>query len=192
MQHSIHYTLTDEAPFLATFSFLPIAQAICSKADVPLKTVDISLAGRILSKFSDILPDDKKAPDGLANLGKIVKEPWANIIKLPNISASVPQLKAAIKELQKQGYPLPDYPENPKNATEKEIRKKYDTIKGSAVNPVLREGNSLRLGPTGSEGICKAKPTQYGLMVCGFQNPCGNHEQRRFPAQRTICYNRQG
>jgi isocitrate dehydrogenase len=167
MQNPIHYTLTDEAPFLATFSFLSIAQAICSKADVPLKTVDISLASRILAKFSDILPGDKKVPDGLANLGKIVKGPGANIIKLPNISASVPQIKAAIKELQEKGYPLPDYPENPKNETEKEIQKKYDSVKGSAVNPVLREGNSLRFAPRAVKEYARQNPHNMGSWSAG-------------------------
>jgi isocitrate dehydrogenase len=162
MQNTIIYTLTDEAPFLATFSFLPIVQTFCSKAGVPLETVDISLAGRILARFSDILPEDQKVPDDLSILGKLVKEPWANIIKLPNISASIPQLNSAIKELQKQGYPLPDYPENPENETEIEIRKKYDTIKGSAVNPLLREGNSLRLAPRAVKEYARQNPHSMG------------------------------
>src|SRR5579885_1653604 len=140
----IIYTLTDEAPALATYSFLPIINAFSKAAGVTVELRDISLAGRILAVFPEYLTSEQKQSDDLAELGELAKRPEANIIKLPNISASVPQLKATIKELQSQGYKIPDYPENPKDEKEKEIKARYDRVKGSAVNPVLREGNSDR------------------------------------------------
>ena len=143
-QETIIYTQTDEAPALATYSFLPIVQAFTKPSGVNVETRDISLADRIFAQFPDLLNDDQKTDDALAELGALAKTPEANIIKLPNISASVPQLVGAIKELQSQGFALPDYPEAPATDAEKEIRAKYDGIKGSAVNPVLREGNSDR------------------------------------------------
>ena len=143
----IIYTYTDEAPMLATASLLPIVQAFASTAGVELETRDISLAGRIVSVFNDRLPKDQQTNDALAELGELVKDDDANVIKLPNISASVPQLKAAIKELQADGYDLPDYPDEPKTEDEKDARARYDKVKGSAVNPVLREGNSDRRAP---------------------------------------------
>src|SRR5690606_35301001 len=143
----ILYTLTDEAPFLATASLLPIVQAFAGAAGIAVETRDISLSGRILSQFPDLLAPDQRVPDDLAELGELAKTPEANIIKLPNISASVPQLKAAIRELQSQGYPLPDYPDEPKNDAERDVQARYDRTKGSAVNPVLREGNSDRRAP---------------------------------------------
>ena len=140
----ILYTYTDEAPALATYSLLPIVQAFTRAAGVVVETRDISLAGRILASFPDKLPPDKRCTDDLAELGEVAKTPGANIIKLPNISASVPQLQAAIRELQQHGYPVPDYPEDPKTEPEKHIKAKYAKVLGSAVNPVLREGNSDR------------------------------------------------
>jgi isocitrate dehydrogenase len=143
----IIYTITDEAPALATRSFLPIVKAFVEPSGIQIDTKDISLAARILASFSDFLTDDQKVEDALAQLGDLVKLPEANVIKLPNISASIPQLKAALKELQAKGYQLPNYPDDPENADEKSIKSRYDKIKGSAVNPVLREGNSDRRAP---------------------------------------------
>ncbi|MEO0765856.1 MAG: NADP-dependent isocitrate dehydrogenase, partial [Pseudomonadota bacterium] len=140
----IIYTKVDEAPELASGSFLPIIQKFAAAAGVSVGTKDISLAGRILATFPESLTEAQRQSDDLAELGQLVKTPEANVIKLPNISASVPQLVGAITELQSQGYALPDYPEAPETAEEKAIRAKYDGIKGSAVNPVLREGNSDR------------------------------------------------
>ncbi|MCW8987345.1 MAG: NADP-dependent isocitrate dehydrogenase, partial [Gammaproteobacteria bacterium] len=140
----IFYTVTDEAPALATQSFLPIVQAFTKAADIDVETRDISLAARILANFPDKLAAEQKQPDALAELGELAKTPEANIIKLPNISASIPQLTAAIKELQEKGYDLPDYPEETKTEAEKEIKSRYAKVLGSAVNPVLREGNSDR------------------------------------------------
>ncbi|WP_286964749.1 NADP-dependent isocitrate dehydrogenase, partial [Flavobacterium sp. UBA4854] len=138
----IFYTLTDEAPLLATYSLLPIVQAFTATAGIEIETRDISLAGRILSNFPESLTDAQKTGDALAELGQLATQPEANIIKLPNISASVPQLKAAIAELQSHGYNVPNFPEDPQNDAEKEIKAKYAKVLGSAVNPVLREGNS--------------------------------------------------
>jgi isocitrate dehydrogenase len=143
----IIYTLTDEAPFLATQSLLPIIDAFTSTAGIAVETRDISLAGRIISLFPEALKESQRIADDLGELGQLANTPEANIIKLPNISASMPQLKAAIKELQQQGYALPDYPDEPKDAQEKDVRARYDKVKGSAVNPVLREGNSDRRAP---------------------------------------------
>src|SRR5579875_47762 len=140
----ITYTHTDEAPALATASFLPILRAFAAAADVEIELRDISLAGRILAQFPDRLSDDQRIADALAELGELAKTPEANIIKLPNISASVPELRAAIRELQEQGYAVPDYPAEPASDEERDIRARYDRVKGSAVNPVLREGNSDR------------------------------------------------
>ena len=143
----IIYTHTDEAPLLATYSFLPIIAAYAAKAGVDVETRDISLAGRIIALFPERLTDEQRIDDALAELGALATQPEANIIKLPNVSASVPQLKAAIAELQGQGYDLPDYPESPDNDEERDVRARYDKVKGSAVNPVLREGNSDRRAP---------------------------------------------
>jgi len=163
MQKSkIIYTKTDEAPALATYSFLPIVKAYTSAAQVSVETRDISLAGRILAHFSDILSDEQKVGDALAELGDLAKSPEANIIKLPNISASVPQLKATIKELQNQGYGLPDYPEDPTDDHEIKIKATYDKVKGSAVNPVLREGNSDRRAPKAVKNYAKQNPHSMG------------------------------
>ncbi|MCK5674753.1 MAG: NADP-dependent isocitrate dehydrogenase, partial [Spirochaetales bacterium] len=148
MNHKIIYTKTDEAPALATSSFLPIIRTFAKTANINIITKDISLSGRIISIFPEFLNDSQKISDDLAELGKLVKSPEANIIKLPNISASVSQLQAAIKELQGKGFKLPDYPESPMGGPDKEIKERYDRIKGSAVNPVLREGNSDRRAPS--------------------------------------------
>ena len=137
----IIYTRTDEAPLLATYSLKPIIEAFASTSGVAVETRDISLAARILSVFSDLLPENQRVDDALAELGELTKQPDANIIKLPNISASVPQLKAAISELQSHGYDLPAYPDEPETDEERDARSRYDSVKGSAVNPVLREGN---------------------------------------------------
>src|SRR5438477_6592863 len=143
----ILYTKTDEAPALATYSFLPIVKAFTKAAGVSVELRDISLAGRIIAAFPEHLTAQQRQSDDLAELGELAKTPDANIIKLPNISASIPQLKAAIKELQEQGYDLPDYPDSPSSDEEKDFRARYDKVKGSAVNPVLREGNSDRRAP---------------------------------------------
>ncbi|MBV7434619.1 NADP-dependent isocitrate dehydrogenase [Cardiobacteriaceae bacterium TAE3-ERU3] len=161
-QPTIIYTHTDEAPALATGSLLPVVKAFVSTAGINVETSDISLAGRILASFPDYLQEDQRQEDALAALGKLVKEPQANIIKLPNISASMPQLKAAIKELQDKGYALPDYPDSPKSDEEKDIRTRYDKIKGSAVNPVLREGNSDRRAPKAVKNFAKKYPHSMG------------------------------
>src|SRR2546426_2322095 len=158
----ILYTKTDEAPALATYSFLPIVKAFTKAAGVSVEMRDISLAGRILAVFPEYLTESQKQSDDLAELGRLAKAPEANIIKLPNISASIPQIKAAIKELQSQGYKVPDYPEDPKDDKEKEIKARYDKIKGSAVNPVLREGNSDRRAPLSVKQHAKKHPHKMG------------------------------
>jgi isocitrate dehydrogenase len=159
---TIIYTHTDEAPLLATYSFLPIIQAYAAKAGVDVETRDISLAGRIIAQFADVLSEEQRTDDALEELAQLTLRPEANIIKLPNISASVPQLKAAVKELQEQGYALPDYPEDPKTPEEQEIRARYDKVKGSAVNPVLREGNSDRRAPASVKAYARAHPHRMG------------------------------
>lgn len=161
----IIYTITDEAPALATHSLLPIIAAYTSAAGVDVETRDISLAGRVLANLSDFLPEDQKAADHLAELGDLAKTPEANIIKLPNISASVPQLIACIKELQSQGYKLPDYPAEPKTAEEESIKAAYDKVKGSAVNPVLREGNSDRRAAAAVKQYAKNNPHRMGAWA---------------------------
>lgn len=158
----IVYTLTDEAPMLATHSFLPVVQAFTKTADIEIVPKDISLAGRILANFSEYLKDDQKVEDALAELGQLATTPDANIIKLPNISASVPQLDEAIAELQKHGFALPNYPAEPKNAEEEKIKNTYAKVLGSAVNPVLREGNSDRRAPKAVKNYAKANPHRMG------------------------------
>ncbi|MBA8793260.1 isocitrate dehydrogenase [Friedmanniella endophytica] len=158
----IIYTYTDEAPLLATYSFLPIISAFASTAGVEVETRDISLAGRIIAQFPERLTEQQRQPDALAELGELAKTPEANIIKLPNISASIPQLKAAIKELQAQGYDLPDYPDEPKTDEQRADRAKYDKVKGSAVNPVLREGNSDRRAPASVKNYARKHPHRMG------------------------------
>ena len=158
----IIYTKTDEAPMLATYSFLPIINAFSKAAGVSVELRDISLAGRIIALFPDYLTPEQKQPDDLAELGALAKTPEANIIKLPNISASLPQLQEAVKELQRQGYKLPEYPENPKDDKEKDVKARYDKVKGSAVNPVLREGNSDRRAPLSVKAHTRKHPHKMG------------------------------
>ena len=158
----ILYTKTDEAPALATYSFLPIVKAFTAKAGIEVETRDISLAGRILATFNDFLTEDQRVDDALSELGELAKTPEANIIKLPNISASIPQLKSAIAELQAAGFAVPSYPAEPKNDEEMAIKGRYDKIKGSAVNPVLREGNSDRRAPKAVKNYAKKHPHSMG------------------------------
>jgi isocitrate dehydrogenase len=162
---TIIYTHTDEAPALATYSFLPVVQAYAATAGVSVETRDISLAGRIIASFPERLEEGQRIADALAELGELARTPGANIIKLPNISASIPQLKAAIAELQQQGYALPDYPDDPKTDEERDTRARYDKVKGSAVNPVLREGNSDRRAPLSVKNYAKAHPHRMGAWT---------------------------
>ncbi|MFH8838130.1 NADP-dependent isocitrate dehydrogenase [Streptomyces sp. NPDC017868] len=162
---TIIYTHTDEAPALATYSFLPVIQAYASQAGVTVETRDISLAGRIIAVFPEFLEEGQRIADALSELGDLAKTPSANIIKLPNVSASIPQLKAAIAELQAQGYALPDYPDDPKTDQDKDVRARYDKIKGSAVNPVLREGNSDRRAPGSVKNYAKTHPHRMGAWT---------------------------
>ena len=170
MSNKIIYTKTDEAPFLATHSFLPIVKAFTKHADIELELADISLAGRILAIFPDFLTDDQKIPNALKELGDLTQDPAANIIKLPNISASMPQLMRAIAELQSLGYAIPDYPENPSSDSEKEIQTRYNKVKGSAVNPVLREGNSDRRAPKPVKAYAQKHPHRMGKWTSDSQS----------------------
>ena len=170
---TIIYTKTDEAPALATYSFLPIVQAFTKPSGIAVETRDISLAGRILAKFPENLTADQKVPDALAELGALATQPDANIIKLPNISASVPQLKDAIAELQAKGYPIPDFPADPKSDAEKKVRARYDKIKGSAVNPVLREGNSDRRAPKAVKEYARKNPHSMGAWSADSKTRVG-------------------
>ncbi|MEU4206795.1 NADP-dependent isocitrate dehydrogenase [Rothia terrae] len=158
----IIYTHTDEAPLLATYSFKPILEAFATSAGVEIETRDISLSGRIIAQFPERLTEEQRQPDALAELGELAKKPEANIIKLPNISASVPQLKAVIKELQEKGYDLPNYPDEVKTDEDKDVRARYDKVKGSAVNPVLREGNSDRRAPLSVKNYARKNPHKMG------------------------------
>ncbi|MCL4157660.1 UNVERIFIED_CONTAM: hypothetical protein GTU68_021227, partial [Idotea baltica] len=158
----IIYTHTDEAPALATESLLPIIQVFAGASDVAIETRDISLAGRILANFGDYLTEEQRVPDALTQLGELALTPEANIIKLPNISASIPQLKAAVVELQGAGYALPDYPDEPETPEQEDVRARYDRVKGSAVNPVLREGNSDRRAPKAVKQYAKNNPHSMG------------------------------
>ena len=176
----IIYTKTDEAPMLATFSFLPIVQAFTSVAGVEVETRDISLAGRVLSQFPEYLEPEQRVGDHLAELGKLAKTSEANIIKLPNISASVPQLKETIKELQAKGYKIPNYPDNPTTADEKDIAAKYGKCKGSAVNPVLREGNSDRRAPKAVKNYAKKNPHRMGKWSADSQTKVSTMSQGDF------------
>ena len=191
-ESKIIYTHTDEAPLLATYSFLPIIEAYAAKAGVDVETRDISLAGRILASFADRLPEDQQVPDALAELGDLAKTPEANIIKLPNISASIPQLKAAIAELQEQGFDLPDYPDNPQSDDDKDVRARYDKVKGSAVNPVLREGNSDRRAPESVKNYARKHPHSMGDVVLRLQDQRRAHDRRRLPLQREVGGHREG
>lgn len=176
----IFYTLTDEAPLLATYSFLPIVQAFTSTSDIEIETRDISLAGRILANFPEFLTEDQKTGDALLELGQLATTPEANIIKLPNVSASVPQLKAAIAELQSHGYNLPNFPEEPQNEAEKTIKAKYSKILGSAVNPVLREGNSDRRAPKAVKNYAKANPHSMGAWSSDSKTQVASMESGDF------------
>ena len=176
----IVYTLTDEAPLLATYSFLPIVQAFTATAGIEIDTEDISLAARILSNFPEFLDADQKVNDSLAELGKLATSPEANIIKLPNVSASVPQLKEAIAELQSHGYKIPNFPEDPQNDAEKEIKAKYSKILGSAVNPVLREGNSDRRAPKAVKNYAKVNPHSMGAWTADSKTEVASMESGDF------------
>ncbi|MGZ4249559.1 MAG: NADP-dependent isocitrate dehydrogenase, partial [Solirubrobacteraceae bacterium] len=158
----IVYTLTDEAPALATASLLPILRAFAGAAGIEIEVRDISLSGRILAQFPDRLENGQQVTDALAELGELALEPEANIIKLPNISASVPQLKAAIEELQGKGFDIPDYPEDPADDDQRDARARYDKVKGSAVNPVLRQGNSDRRASKSVKEYARRHPHSMG------------------------------
>jgi isocitrate dehydrogenase len=161
-QPDIIYTKVDEAPELASGSFVPIIQSFAKTAGVNVGRKDISLAGRIIAQFPDKLKPEQQQPDDLALLGELVMKPEANVIKLPNISASLPQIQAAVKELQSQGYAIPDYPEDPQNDEEKAIKAKFDKVKGSAVNPVLRQGNSDRRASSSVKQYAQKNPHRMG------------------------------
>ncbi len=176
----IFYTLTDEAPLLATYSFLPIVQAFTATSDIEIETRDISLAGRILANFPEFLREDQKTSDALLELGKLATTPEANIIKLPNVSASVPQLKAAIAELQAHGYAVPNFPEDPQTEEEKNNKAKYAKVLGSAVNPVLREGNSDRRAPKAVKNYAKANPHSMGAWSSYSKTHVASMEQGDF------------
>jgi len=191
---TILYTKTDEAPLLATYSLLPIIQAFSKHAGISVELRDISLAGRILAVFADSLPENQKTSDALAELGALTLKPEANIIKLPNISASIPQLKAAIAELQSRGFAVPDYPETPTNDTEKDIKARYDKVKGSAVNPVLREGNSDRRAPKAVKDYARKHPHKMApwskdsktrVATMGRNDFCSNEKSLTLPAATT-------
>jgi isocitrate dehydrogenase len=180
MTSKIIYTKTDEAPALATYSLLPIIQAYTSAAGVEVETRDISLAGRIIANFPEYLTEEQRIGDHLAELGELAKSPDANIIKLPNISASIPQMKAAIKELQAKGYALPNYPEEPQNDQEAAVKATYDKIKGSAVNPVLREGNSDRRAPLSVKEYARKNPHSMGAWAKDSQSYVASMENGDF------------
>ncbi|MBS9766156.1 MAG: NADP-dependent isocitrate dehydrogenase [Flavobacteriaceae bacterium] len=180
MSNTIIYTKTDEAPYLATQSLLPIIQKFTKTANINIDIKDISLASRILAKFPDYLTEEQRHSDALSELGKLAKTPEANIIKLPNISASVPQLKKAIKELQEQGYAIPDYPEEIENEKDKEILSRYNAVKGSAVNPVLREGNSDRRVPNAVKNFAKKNPHSMGAWASNSKTHIATMQQGDF------------
>ncbi|MBL7493433.1 NADP-dependent isocitrate dehydrogenase [Frankia sp. AgB1.9] len=177
---TIIYTFTDEAPALATYSFLPVIQAYAAAAGVPVDSRDISLAGRIISTFSEYLEESQRIGDALAELGELALRPEANIIKLPNISASIPQLKAAVAELQAKGYALPDYPDEPKTDEERAVRARYDSVKGSAVNPVLREGNSDRRAPASVKNYARKHPHKMGAWSADSKTNVATMAQNDF------------
>ena len=185
MASKIIYTKTDEAPALATYSFLPIVKAFTETAGVEIETRDISLAGRVISTFPEFLKEEQRINDDLAELGSLVKTPEANIIKLPNVSASAPQLVDVITELQSAGYALPNYPEDPSNDEEKAIKAKYDKIKGSAVNPVLREGNSDRRAPKAVKNYAKKNPHRMGVWAKDSKSHVASMSQKDFYGSET-------
>ena len=174
----IIYTLTDEAPALATHSLLPVLQAYGHLAGIGIEGRDISLAARILARFPDFLPDDKRVSDSLDELRELTRDPSANIIKLPNISASVPQLKAAIAELRAKGFPLPDYPEEPATPEEREIRSRYDRVKGSAVNPCTTRGQFRSPCTRVREEARAGQSAPAGSLGAGLANPRRDHDLR--------------
>ena len=182
----IIYTHTDEAPALATESLLPILRAFAAAAGIELELRDISLAGRLLAQFPDMLPEDRRVADALAELGELAQTPDANIVKLPNISASVPQLKAAIAELQAGGFAVPDYPDEPADVEQREIRARYERVKGSAVNPVLREGNSDRRVARLGEGVRARAPPLDGRVVADVALARLDDERRRLLLDRAV------
>jgi isocitrate dehydrogenase len=188
----IIYTQTDEAPALATYSLLPIVQAFTKSSGIAIETRDISLSGRIIAAFSEFLKPEQRIGDHLAELGKLATTPEANIIKLPNISASVPQLKAAIKELQSQGYALPDYPEVPSTDAEKDAKARYDKIKGSAVNPVLREGNSDRRAPLSVKNYARKNPHKMGAWAADSKSHVAHMSSGDFYGSEKSALNRIG
>ena len=177
---TIIYTETDEAPALATYSLLPIIKAYTDASDVAVETRDISLSGRVIASFSDFLNTDQQQGDALAELGEMTQDPMANIIKLPNISASLPQMMAVIKELQAKGYALPDYTEDPSTSAERDIKARYDKIKGSAVNPVLREGNSDRRAPASVKSYAQKNPHSMGAWSKDSKSHVANMESGDF------------
>ena len=186
--NKILYTLTDEAPALATYSFLPIVRAFTAQAGLDVETRNISLAGRILAVFSDLLPENQRINDDLLELGELAKTPEANIIKLPNISASIPQLKAAIAELQAAGYALPDYPNEAKTEEEIDIKSRYDKVKGSAVNPVLREGNSDRRAPKAVKDYAKKHPHRMGAWSSESKTHVASmHQGDFYGSEKSAC-----
>ena len=178
----IVYTLTDEAPALATASLLPIIRAFTQPADIEIEVRDISLAGRILAQFPDRLDEEQRVTDALAELGELAQEPEGNIIKLPNISASVPQLKAAVEELQDKGYAIPDYPEEHKDDEQRDTRARYDKVKGSAVNPVLRQGNSDRHAPASVKAYARQHPHSMGEWSSDSKSHVSSMSQDDFRA----------
>ncbi|MFL7049052.1 NADP-dependent isocitrate dehydrogenase, partial [Vibrio cyclitrophicus] len=177
---TIIYTITDEAPALATYSLLPIIQSFTASSGIDVDTRDISLAGRIIANFPEHLNEEQRIGDALAELGELAKTPEANIIKLPNVSASVPQLQATIKELQSKGYALPNYPEEAKTDEERAIKATYDKIKGSAVNPVLREGNSDRRAPLSVKNYAKKNPHSMGAWSSDSKSHVSSMEDKDF------------
>ncbi|MDY3363078.1 NADP-dependent isocitrate dehydrogenase [Riemerella anatipestifer] len=181
----IYYTLTDEAPMLATHSFLPIVKAFTKSADIQIEVPDISLSGRILANFPEVLTEEQRISDALSQLGELATKPEANIIKLPNISASIPQLNEAIEELQKKGFNVPNYPAEPKTEEEKEIKAKYAKVLGSAVNPVLREGNSDRRAPKAVKNYAKANPHKMGEWLANSKTDVAHMSQGDFYGTET-------
>ncbi|MBW7936579.1 MAG: NADP-dependent isocitrate dehydrogenase, partial [Flavobacteriales bacterium] len=176
----IIYTKTDESPAMATHSFLPIIRAFTNTANISVESRDISLSGRILAAFPEYLEENQRKTDDLAELGELAKTPEANIIKLPNISASLPQLNAAIEELQNQGYNIPSYPMNPSNDKEKEVKERYGKVIGSAVNPVLREGNSDRRAPRAVKNYAKKHPHKMGEWTANSKSHVATMESGDF------------
>jgi len=176
---------------LATYSFLPIIQAFVRSSDVQVELSDISVAGRVIANFPENLTKEQRIPDELANLGKLTLKPECNIIKLPNVSASIPQLKECITELQSQGYKVPSYPEAPKDAAEKEIQERYKKILGSAVNPVLREGNSDRRAAKSVKDYAKKASAQDGKMEIRLCYSCCKHDAWGFLWQREVIHSQE-